>query len=95
MNSYTLFLNDGHQGEKAIWSPWTGIVDWAVVCQHFAEDFKKMGGDIFFNFEVAGFAENVESKGKSELTPLCLYSKNRVSSSNFKHLYPNKFIIML
>ncbi|XP_012530193.1 L-2-hydroxyglutarate dehydrogenase, mitochondrial [Monomorium pharaonis] len=65
------------QGEKAIWSPWTGIVDWAVVCKSFAEDFRKMGGEIFLNFEVTGFTEIVESKGKSQLVPISVHSKNR------------------
>lgn len=67
------------QGEKAIWSPWTGIVDWAVVCQHFANDFQKMGGEIFLNFEVTGFAEMTESKEQCELSPIFVQSKNRVS----------------
>ncbi|XP_011144717.1 L-2-hydroxyglutarate dehydrogenase, mitochondrial [Harpegnathos saltator] len=65
------------QGEKALWSPWTGIVDWAVVCQHFANDFQKMGGEIFLNFEVTGFAEMAEAKGQSELSPISVQSKNR------------------
>ncbi|KAJ8676715.1 hypothetical protein QAD02_012502 [Eretmocerus hayati] len=63
------------KGEKAIWSPWTGIVDWGLVCKHFAEDFQKMGGDIFLNFEAIGFAETIESKGNCDLTPICVYSK--------------------
>lgn len=65
------------KGEKALWSPWTGIVDWAVVCKAFAENFKKMGGEIFLNFEVVGFAEMTESKGKSQLAPISVQSKNR------------------
>ncbi|XP_001604118.1 L-2-hydroxyglutarate dehydrogenase, mitochondrial isoform X1 [Nasonia vitripennis] len=72
------------KGEKAIWSPWTGIVDWALVCRHFAEDFQKMGGDVFLDFEVAGFAEAIESKGKNELAPICVYSKNKYL--NAKHV---------
>lgn len=65
------------KGEKAIWSPWTGIVDWAVVCKAFAEDFKKMGGEIFLNFEVIGFTEMTESKGKNQLAPISVQSKTR------------------
>ncbi|XP_011253873.1 L-2-hydroxyglutarate dehydrogenase, mitochondrial [Camponotus floridanus] len=65
------------KGEKAIWSPWTGIVDWAVVCKAFAEDFKKMGGEIFLNFEVIGFTEMMESKGESQLAPISVQSKTR------------------
>ncbi|XP_012221153.1 L-2-hydroxyglutarate dehydrogenase, mitochondrial isoform X1 [Linepithema humile] len=65
------------KGEKALWSPWTGIVDWAVVCKAFAEDFQKMGGEIFLNFEVIGFTEMTESKGQSQLAPILIQSKNR------------------
>ncbi|XP_018058498.1 PREDICTED: L-2-hydroxyglutarate dehydrogenase, mitochondrial [Atta colombica] len=65
------------KGEKALWSPWTGIVDWAVVCKSFAEDFRKMGGEIFFNCEVIGFAELTESKGSSQLSCISVQSKNR------------------
>ncbi|XP_017798139.1 PREDICTED: L-2-hydroxyglutarate dehydrogenase, mitochondrial [Habropoda laboriosa] len=65
------------QGEKALWSPWTGIVDWALVCKHFAQDFEKMGGKIFLNYEVTGFSEMTESKGKGELAPISVQSKDR------------------
>ncbi|KAL6437747.1 hypothetical protein ACFW04_004250 [Cataglyphis niger] len=64
------------KGEKAIWSPWTGIVDWGIVCKAFAEDFKKLGGEIFLNFEVTGFTE-IESKEKDQLSPISIQSKNR------------------
>ncbi|KAG5318150.1 L2HDH protein, partial [Pseudoatta argentina] len=65
------------KGEKALWSPWTGIVDWAVVCKSFAEDFQKMGGKIFLNFEVIGFTEMMELKTKSQLSSISVQSKNR------------------
>ncbi|KAI6220840.1 L-2-hydroxyglutarate dehydrogenase, mitochondrial [Aphelenchoides fujianensis] len=31
------------RGIKAIWSPYTGIVDWALVCRSYAEDFEQAG----------------------------------------------------
>ncbi|XP_076296201.1 L-2-hydroxyglutarate dehydrogenase [Lasioglossum baleicum] len=65
------------RGEKALWSPWTGIVDWAVVCNHFAQDFQKMGGQIFLNYEVTGFAEMPEAHGKGELAPISVQSKSK------------------
>lgn len=74
-----------NQGEKAIWSPWTGIVDWTIVCKSFAEDFQKMGGDIFLNFEVTGFTEMTESKGQTELSPIVVQSKKRVRF--FSYMY--------
>lgn len=45
------------EGIKALLSPHTGIVDFVVVCQQYAEDFKGAGGEIFLNFKVNGFQE--------------------------------------
>ncbi|XP_043580937.1 L-2-hydroxyglutarate dehydrogenase, mitochondrial isoform X1 [Bombus pyrosoma] len=65
------------QGEKALWSPWTGIVDWAVVCKYFANEFQKMGGKVYLNYEVTGFSEMTESKGKEDLSPILVQSKDK------------------
>lgn len=40
------------RGLEALWSPNTGIVDWAVVTKSYGDDFKKGGGSIHLNFEV-------------------------------------------
>lgn len=40
------------QGELAIHSPYTGIVDWAEVARAYAEDFQASGGEIHTNFKV-------------------------------------------
>lgn len=66
------------QGEKAIWSPWTGIVNWGEVCKQFGNDFQKMGGKILLNFEVVGFSEMTESKGENALSPISVHSKDKV-----------------
>ncbi|XP_066598224.1 L-2-hydroxyglutarate dehydrogenase, mitochondrial [Prorops nasuta] len=71
------------QGEKAVWSPWTGIVDWALVCRHFAHDFVKMGGQIYLNFEVIGFAEGIESTGINELPPILVQSKHKTLNAKY------------
>lgn len=63
------------EGVKAIWSPHTGIVDWAQVTQYFAKDFKKAGGDIFLDFEVNKFTESKD--GSSEFPVSIHDSKNR------------------
>ncbi|XP_066903352.1 L-2-hydroxyglutarate dehydrogenase, mitochondrial [Halyomorpha halys] len=42
-------------GLRAIHSPHTGIVDWSLVTEHYGEDFKSRGGDIFLNFNVSDF----------------------------------------
>ncbi|GAB5358753.1 hypothetical protein AAMO2058_000485600 [Amorphochlora amoebiformis] len=39
-------------GVEAIWSPETGIVDFAKVCQAYAQDVEAMGGEIILNFDV-------------------------------------------
>lgn len=50
------------KGLEALWSPNTGIVDWAVVTKSYGEDFKKDGGAIHLNFEVNGFEEAKDGK---------------------------------
>lgn len=75
------------QGEKALWSPWTGIVDWALVCKHFAKDFEKQGGKIFLNYEVTGFAETKETKGMNELAPISVQSKTSVSFTSIYNTF--------
>ncbi|XP_054154225.1 L-2-hydroxyglutarate dehydrogenase, mitochondrial-like [Oppia nitens] len=42
-------------GLKAIWSPHTGIVDWAQVNQSFGKDFESLGGQIYTNFKANKF----------------------------------------
>ncbi|XP_017893648.1 L-2-hydroxyglutarate dehydrogenase, mitochondrial [Ceratina calcarata] len=64
-------------GERALWSPWTGIVDWALVCNHFAKDFEEMGGKIYVNYEVTGFTQMSQCNEKQELTPILINSKNK------------------
>lgn len=45
------------EGIKAIWSPHTGIVDWALVTEYYGKDFINAGGEIFLNFEAQKFKE--------------------------------------
>lgn len=45
------------QGLKALWSPQTGIVDWALVTEHYGKDFTESGGNIYLNFEAQQFNE--------------------------------------
>lgn len=46
------------KGVRAIHSPHTGIVDWALVTEYYAKDFKTSGGEIFTNFEAKSFKPN-------------------------------------
>ncbi|XP_050727429.1 L-2-hydroxyglutarate dehydrogenase, mitochondrial-like isoform X4 [Eriocheir sinensis] len=43
-------------GVKAIWSPHTGIVDWALVTEHYGKNFRDLGGNIYLDFEVKDFS---------------------------------------
>lgn len=47
------------QGIKAIWSPHTGIVDWALVTAFYGRDFEAAGGDINLDFEAKSFSETM------------------------------------
>ncbi|XP_034255805.1 L-2-hydroxyglutarate dehydrogenase, mitochondrial [Thrips palmi] len=51
------------QGWKALHSPHTGIVDWALVTEYYAKDFQNRGGKIFLNFNVTGFSEATDTQG--------------------------------
>jgi L-2-hydroxyglutarate oxidase LhgO len=44
-----------------VWSPNTGIVDWALVTENYGKDFEELGGTVFKNFSVTGFKEANES----------------------------------
>lgn len=48
-------------GLKAIWSPHTGIVDWAQVNESFGRDFESSGGKIYTEFEVNKFEFDEQS----------------------------------
>lgn len=37
-----------------------------------------MGGKVYLNYEVTGFSEMTESKGKEELSPILVQSKDKV-----------------
>ncbi|KAI1302357.1 L-2-hydroxyglutarate dehydrogenase, mitochondrial [Halotydeus destructor] len=44
------------EGLAAIWSPNTGIVDWKLVTQSYAQDFQRQSGLVFTGFTVDGFS---------------------------------------
>lgn len=49
------------QGLKALWSPHTGIVDFALVTENYGRDFKLAGGEIILSFAVKKFYESTEN----------------------------------
>lgn len=57
MIDFTVFL---FQGLKALWSPYTGIVDWKVVTLSYAQDFKQSGGDIYTSTPLNSIQESTD-----------------------------------
>lgn len=48
-------------GLKALWSPHTGIVDFALVTEHYASDIRELGGKIHYKYEVDKFEETADN----------------------------------
>ena len=46
------------QGIRALHSPHTGIVDYRVVTESYADNFTRMGGEIIHSFQVKEFKES-------------------------------------
>ena len=55
------------QGVRAIWSPETGIVDWAEVARHYAKVFTTAGGTVLTDFEAVKFTGD-QSEASTEVT---------------------------
>lgn len=68
------------KGIKAIHSPHTGIVDWALVTEYYAKDFKNAGGEIFTDFEVKKFGQ---SSGDADYPVTLVDAKKRQISSKY------------
>lgn len=66
-------------GLKAIHSPHTGIVDWALVTDYYAKDFKNAGGTIFNDFKVKQFSNS----GDAEHPVIVVDSKKRQISTKY------------
>lgn len=68
------------RGVKAIHSPHTGIVDWALVTDYYARDFRAAGGTIFTEFEVKKFTPSSDADDH----PVTIVdAKNRKLSSKY------------
>lgn len=69
------------EGLAAIFSPNTGILDWAEVARNYGADFRKAGGDIYTGFEVSDFTCSPESnrsqaKEAGHSHPVTVHGKN-------------------
>ncbi|XP_037043466.1 L-2-hydroxyglutarate dehydrogenase, mitochondrial-like [Bradysia coprophila] len=72
----------GCRAVKAIWSPHTGIVDYKLVTESYAEDFTKAGGEIHLKFELNRISE--KEAGASDY-PIKLIAKNAEISDKEIH----------
>lgn len=68
---------------KAIHSPHTGIVDWALVTEYYGKDFVKGGGKIFLNSKVIGFRAAAVQDSKSVDYPVVVQCKDKVRFGKF------------
>lgn len=66
-------------GLKAIHSPHTGIVDWALVTQYYAKDFANAGGTILNDFKV----ENFVNSGDAEYPVTIVGTNRQIISSKY------------
>ncbi|VDK17933.1 unnamed protein product [Anisakis simplex] len=76
------------QGLKAIWSPYTGIVDWALVTRSFAGDFEKRGGTVYTGYPLEKFSIAGESpkQGTPNDYPLVIHSKPGLAQLRCKYV---------
>lgn len=64
----------------AIHSPHTGIVDWALVTEYYAKDFRAAGGEIFLDYEVKEFNQTVND---AEFPVTLVDTKNQQIKSRY------------
>ncbi|MFH4979656.1 hypothetical protein AB6A40_006365 [Gnathostoma spinigerum] len=76
------------KGLKAIWSPYTGIVDWGLVTRSFAGDFEKRGGTVYTGFRIENFDIRGESEfeGKANDYPIEISSVPSLTKIRCKHV---------
>ena len=55
------------EGVKALWSPHTGIVDFAKVTRSYSQDFRNGGGRVLVRFQVTKFSESGEPEYPIEI----------------------------
>ncbi|KDR08345.1 L-2-hydroxyglutarate dehydrogenase, mitochondrial [Zootermopsis nevadensis] len=75
------------QGTRGLWSPHTGIVDWAEVTRSYGKDFTEKGGRIHLNFRVISFKETAESssasKGDGNKYPVSVRGENSAVKASY------------
>lgn len=70
------------EGVKALWSPHTGIVDYANVTEHYARDVHRAGGSVIVGFEVSKFSESPDHPDH----PVRIEAKNSGLKINTKYV---------
>lgn len=74
------------QGIQAIWSPYTGIVDWGLVTKYYADDFTSAGGKLFLKHGL----EKIELTQNSDYPVAISTSGSEVSFQQLS-LYEDQF----
>lgn len=88
-------IQPGCAGLEAIWSPETGIVDWARVTKSLGEECRDMSASVYFGFNVEGLTE-VENGGST--SNVVVQSKNTSLQSKYvitcAGLYSDKIAVL-
>lgn len=76
------------KGLKALWSPYTGIVDWGLVTRSFAGDFEKRGGVVYtdYSVDVLSFVGESSYYGKPNEYPVVISSIKNPAKIHCKYL---------
>ncbi|KAK7865982.1 hypothetical protein R5R35_009408 [Gryllus longicercus] len=88
------------KGVRAIWSPHTGIINYAQVTESMGLEFEDLGGDIHLNFKVTGFRTNKSSNSESERAqyPLEIVGNKKCVKTRYAvvcaGLYSDKLAVM-
>lgn len=73
------------QGLKALYSPYTGIVEFGDVARHYGKQFRTLGGTFILNSEVVGLKDSSEGDGTTKRDtssyPVTIVLKNGKVSS--------------
>ena len=80
-------------GIKAIWSPHTGIVDWARVARKYGEVFQDKGGNIHLDCELRDFRQTPDDKHPVQIDTNQGTINVRHPQTSFNTIYANLFLL--
>ncbi|VIO98431.1 Uncharacterized protein BM_BM6576 [Brugia malayi] len=76
------------KGLKALWSPYTGIIDWGLVTKSYAEDFQNRGGIVYTKYPLKTLLLVGESKKENMVNdyPVMIESEPSLPKIRCKYL---------